>query len=82
MIHRPVEGPARLQVFRRSKGPVETARFQLRGLEPDGTCTLVNMDTPSQRMTATGRELQEAGLRVASSNRPEAVIYSHTKQQP
>ncbi len=77
-FNRPDLGAGVVQVFRRSKSPVEAARFQLRGLDPDATYAIVNLDTPNQKTTVTGRELLETGLRVAISNRPEAVIYTYT----
>jgi hypothetical protein len=73
---RPDLGKALVQVFRRSK--TETAsegyRLQLRGLEPNATYTVTDVDKPAVPSRMSGEELMKGGLTVSFSQKPQAVL--------
>jgi alpha-galactosidase len=66
-------GEGVIQVFRRAESPYESARFKLRGLDPDAKYTVTDMDKTGGSVI-TGRELMENGLPVVLNEQPEAVI--------
>ena len=67
-----------VQVFRRPNSPFETARFQLRGLEPNARYSVTDLDVPGSK-EMTGRELMDEGLPVAIKAKPGAVIITYTR---
>ncbi|MBI2927600.1 MAG: alpha-galactosidase [Verrucomicrobia bacterium] len=71
-------GEGLVQVFRREHSAYETARFKLRGLEPDTRYTVTNLDAPEPR-ELTGRELMEIGLQVELPERPSAAVITYKK---
>jgi alpha-galactosidase len=75
---RPEEGQGVVQAFRRPQSLYETARFKVRGLEPDTRYTLRNFDVAGTT-EATGKELMEQGLLVAIPNQPGAVIITYSR---
>jgi alpha-galactosidase len=75
---RPEEGQGVVQAFRRPQSLYETARFKLRGLEPDAPYTLTNFDVPGTTK-ATGRELMDKGLPVTVPDQPGAVIITYAR---
>ncbi len=75
----PEIGEGMLQAFRREKSVYESARFKLRGLDPDARYTVKDIDTcDSEEMT--GSELMEKGLVISISNQPGAVIITYKKK--
>ncbi|MFO1499569.1 MAG: GH36 C-terminal domain-containing protein [Verrucomicrobiota bacterium] len=66
-------GKGVVQAFRRPQSAYETARFKLRGLEPQSTYTLTNLDLPGT-IEMSGNELSENGLPVAITNQPGAAV--------
>ncbi|MBN2022871.1 MAG: alpha-galactosidase [Pirellulales bacterium] len=70
---RPEEGDGLVQAFRRPECVYESARLQLRGLDPDATYDVQNLDERGVTKM-TGKELAEPGLLVVMKNRPEAVL--------
>ena len=75
-FHRSDLGEGMMQAFRRKKSVYESARFNLRGLEPDAYYTVKNMDADSSE-EMSGRELMEKGLIVSIPDQPGAVIITY-----
>jgi len=75
---RPDLGEGLIQAFRRAESSYESARFKLRGLEPDARYTLTDLDAGRPRQLS-GRELAEKGLLVTAANRPSAVVILYKK---
>ncbi len=75
----PEEGRGAVQSFRRDASPYESARFQLRGLDPAATYALKDLDVPGTA-AATGRELMDRGLLVTARERPAAVIVLYERR--
>jgi alpha-galactosidase len=75
---RPEVGEGVLVVFRRAESPYETARFKLRGLDPDASYELKNFDEKSPTKVA-GRELMDTGLFMTFKTRPTSAIISYKK---
>ena len=67
-----------VQAFRREKSVYESARFNLKGLEPDAHYTVKNMDVHCSE-EITGNELMENGLVVSIPDQPGAVIITYKK---
>ncbi len=69
----PEQGAGLVQAFRRGDSVYESARFRLRGLEPDAVYTVRNLDEPGS-VTMAGRELAEPGLSIAIDQQPGSVM--------
>jgi alpha-galactosidase len=76
---RPEAGEGVVQAFRRADSAEESARFKLRGLEPDAVYVLTNLDVAGTT-EMTGRELLERGLPVVLKERPSAAIITYKKK--
>jgi alpha-galactosidase len=76
---RPDLGEGLIQAFRRAESPYESARFHLRGLDPDAQYTLTDLDTGAARHES-GRELVEKGLLVTVPTRPTAVVILYKRK--
>lgn len=76
---RPAAGRGVVQAFRRAESVYETARVQLRGLEPAARYRLTDLDRPENARTASGRELMESGLDLAIAIRPGSAIVTYEK---
>ena len=74
----PEEGQGVVQAFRRDQCIYESARVRLRGLDPKARYTVTNLDS-GEAKTLPGRELLEAGLPVAITNRPGHALITYTK---
>lgn len=70
---RPDLGEGMVQAFRRADSVYESARFRLRGLDPDARYRVTNLDRRGTT-TVTGWELMEKGLSVAIADRPGAAV--------
>ena len=66
-----------VQVFRRAGSIYESARFKLRGLDPNGRYPVTNLDAPDAKQEFTGRELMEHGLLVVAPGQPSATILTY-----
>ena len=75
---RPDLGQGVVQVFRRPDSPYESARFHLRGLDPDAKYEVTNLDTNRPEEMA-GRELTATGLLVSAPQRPAALLITYRK---
>jgi alpha-galactosidase len=75
---RPDLGEGMVQVFRRAGSAYETARFQLRGLVPEASYEVRDLDAAAP-LKFTGRELAEAGLPVSIKDRPGALTITYKR---
>jgi len=73
------KGGGVVQAFRRAESNYESARFRLRGLDPNAVYTLTDLDAAGDT-EMTGRELLETGLPVAIKDRPNAIIITYKKK--
>lgn len=73
---RPEAGQGVVQAFRRPQSPYESARFRLRGLDPEARYELKNFDVEGTT-EATGAALMEHGLLVECPRQPDAVIITY-----
>lgn len=69
-----------LQAFRRAESPYESARFKLRGLDPEASYRVINLDEEGAAVMS-GRELTEAGLLMTMKQQPQAVIIVYERVQ-
>jgi alpha-galactosidase len=79
-FHRPEAGGGVVQMFRRSESIYDSARVRLRGLAPESTYRITDLDMPNAPTVITGHELAQRGLRVAIEDRPGAalIVYQNT----
>jgi alpha-galactosidase len=70
---RPDLGGGIVQVFRGEDSPYEVARFRLRGLAPDATVQVTNLDG-GEVVRYSARELLDGGVRVEMKDRPGALV--------
>ena len=73
-------GEGMVQAFRRDKGPYESARVKLHGLEPDARYTLTDLDAAGATQM-TGRELLANGVLIAIKDCPGAVVVTYKKSK-
>lgn len=78
-FHLPDTNEGMVQAFRREQSPFESARFPLRGLEPDAQYRITDVDSSEGPQTFTGQELMTRGLPVRMRQSPGAIvlIYRH-----
>lgn len=67
-----------VQAFRRPDSSYRSARFRLRGLEPEAKYRVTDMDTPAET-EHSGRSLMETGLDVNIGEAPGALVIRYTK---
>ena len=77
-FNNPESGDGMVQAFRREKSVYESARFCLRGLEPEANYSIGNIAV-SNFKTEIGQELMENGLLVSLSERPQAAVITYKK---
>lgn len=70
---RPDLGEGMVEAFRRSMTPYESARFQLKGLQPQARYTVTDLDRDTT-IELRGRELMDTGLAVHLDKRPASAI--------
>ncbi|HOX58401.1 MAG TPA: alpha-galactosidase [Candidatus Paceibacterota bacterium] len=75
-FHRADLGEGLVQAFRRDHSVYESARFKLRGLQPDARYRIVNLDSPDTK-EMSGAELLEKGLPVSIAARPGSAILTY-----
>lgn len=75
----PEEKRGAVQAFRREESPYESARFRLRGLDPEASYVLRDLDSAGTTR-ASGRELIERGLLVVARERPAAAIVLYERE--
>ena len=74
----PERGAGMVQAFRRAESLYESARFLLRGLDPEARYRLTNVDS-GQTQTISGRDLLGRGVSVAISEQPGSAVISYLK---
>lgn len=79
-FNRPSGQDGIVQVFRREKAPYTECCFRLRGLEPERTYILIELDCPEQTRTLSGKELLESGLTVRMEEARSAKIWLYHAQ--
>jgi alpha-galactosidase len=79
-FNRPEQGDGMVQAFRRADSIYESARLRLRGLDPDATYLVRNLDAARGAKLA-GRELMQQGLLISLPARPQAavIVYHRAK---
>jgi alpha-galactosidase len=70
---RPELGEGIVQAFRRDESPYETARFRLRGLEPEAVYCLKDFDQ-AHTVEARGKDLMDTGLLVRLPQRRSSCL--------
>jgi alpha-galactosidase len=77
---RPASGDGMVEAFRRRDCPFESARFKLRGLDPQARYSVKDLDS-SVETEVEGRELMEHGLLVGLKSRPDSglIVYQQAK---
>jgi alpha-galactosidase len=75
---RPEKGDGMVQAFRRGESIYESARLRLRGLDPEVTYLVRNIDA-ARGTKMTGRELMEQGLLVELPERPQAAVFLYRR---
>ena len=76
---RPEAGTGIVQAFRRAESPYETARFRLRGLEPEARYTVSDFDDPGKPQEFLGRELADRGLPITLPARRSSGILTYRR---
>jgi alpha-galactosidase len=75
---RPEQGDGMVQVFRRGKSGQSSDTLRLRGLEAAAQYEVTNLDV-GKPQTATGKELQHAGLTVKIGEQPGSALIKYRK---
>lgn len=75
---RPDRAAGLVQAFRRANSTSVSARYKLRGLDPDSRYIVSDLDADQPRQV-TGRELIEDGLSIAISEKPGAALMTYRK---
>jgi alpha-galactosidase len=76
---RPEAGGGVVQVFRRAESIYEAARLRLRGLNPDATYRLADLDRTDAGLELSGRELMETGLLVVLRAQPGSAVWTYER---
>ena len=76
---RPDLGGGMVQAFRRPESIYEAVRLRLRGLDPQATYTVADLDEPKKSAQFTGGELMQRGLPVAIADQPGAKLLVYSK---
>jgi alpha-galactosidase len=75
---RPEIGEGVVEAFRRAESPYESARFRLRGLDPDARYVVTDLDSGKSR-EINGGELVGSGLKVTAEERPRAIVLMYRR---
>jgi alpha-galactosidase len=78
-FHAPETGGGVVQAFRCPESGDEAIQVKLHGLTPEAVYTLTNLDVAGTT-EMTGRELIDAGLRIAIKDRPGAAGITYKKK--
>jgi len=73
-FHDPARRSGIVQAFRRAESVYTQARLPLRGLEPELSYEVMDLEAGTSAV-GSGRELVEQGLEITFSARPEAKVY-------
>ena len=77
---RPDEGKGMIQVFRRGKSGETKKSLPLKGLDPDATYEVTNLDAGAP-IRATGKELMTAGVSVELLEKPGSAVLVYNKKK-
>lgn len=69
-----------VQAFRRQECADESITLKLRGLDPRAVYELTDLDAPGVKR-ASGKELMETGLTLASAQKPHAMIVTYRRTE-
>lgn len=72
------EGRGVVQAFRRQECAEESVTLKLRGLDANSDYELTDLDAPGAKR-ASGKELMETGLTLASAQKPSAMIVTYRR---
>jgi alpha-galactosidase len=78
-LDQPKPGRGMIVVLRRPESPYESARFNLRALEPQTDYRVTNLDT-GEETDRSGRELTETGLEVRLQKRPSSALILYERK--
>ncbi len=78
-LNSPEKGEGMIQAFRREQSICTAACVKLRGLQPDATYSLVDIDTGTTQQMS-GKDLMEKGLSIVINKQPGAAIITYRKQ--
>jgi alpha-galactosidase len=78
-LDQPKPGRGMIVVLRRPESPYESARFNLRALEPQIDYRVTNLDT-GEETDRSGRELAETGLEVRLQKRPSSALILYERK--
>jgi alpha-galactosidase len=73
-------GCGAVQAFRRAECVYESARFSLKGLDPNAVYRLTDMDHPDSVTEKPGQLLLDEGLAIEMPTAPHAVILKYERQ--
>ncbi|MHB8523339.1 MAG: NPCBM/NEW2 domain-containing protein [Limisphaerales bacterium] len=76
---RPEAGEGMVQAFRRDHSFYESARFKLRGLDPNAPYVVADVDHPGRQQVFTGKELMDRGIPVAIAGQPGVAVLSYQR---
>ena len=76
--NRPDQGDGMVQAFRRDKNGNATKDLRLRGLDPEATYEVTDLDAGVPK-TSSGEDLMQQGLHVEISGQPGAAIMFYKK---
>lgn len=77
-FNRPGQGDGIVQGFRRMESPIESCRFNLRGLDAAAQYAVMDIDIPGETISS-GKELMERGLSVYIRDKPGSIIITYKK---
>jgi alpha-galactosidase len=72
-------GQGMVVVLRRPASPYQAAQFPLRGLDPQASYRITNVDT-KQQQTYTGQQLLHSGLEVSLKTRPASALFVYKQE--
>ncbi|MBM4089758.1 MAG: hypothetical protein FJ276_10070 [Planctomycetes bacterium] len=78
-FHRPDTGKGMVQAFRRENSIYRAVDLTLRGLDPDATYRITDLDNPSAPRDIGGRVLTETGLPIEITRRPGSVLFTYER---
>jgi alpha-galactosidase len=78
-FHRADLDEGMVQVFRRADSPYESARLNLRGLDPKTRYRLTNLDAPDSLIETTGEDLMGKGVSVSIAEKPGTGFFVYKK---
>ena len=78
-LDRPDLGAGLIVALRRPDSPYETAHFGLRGLEPNATYRITNLDSGEQQRHP-GAELLQSGVPISIGRKPGSALVTYTRE--